>query len=80
VQWYHNGSPIGNELFTFPYTIQVTEEGTYSAQVILDSDAITCDFLVNEDIIIDFEELYPETPQQNTWILEYCDNAHDTLA
>lgn len=80
VQWYLDGVEIGTPVNTFPFTIQVNEEGIYSAEVYITVGENTCNFLINDDIEILYEDLFPEEPEQNTWLLEYCNNVNDTLA
>jgi gliding motility-associated-like protein len=79
VQWYLDGSPIQGPFFTFPFTIQVTDEGVYTAEVFIQMGDQICSFIIDDEVELFFDELLPDEPEQNTWQLEYCNNVNDTL-
>lgn len=79
VQWSVGGTPIGPLLTTSPYSITVTDEGLYTATVLLSKNGISCDVSLETTIQIDFDELLPTTPVPIGWILEYCNNTGETL-
>ncbi len=79
VQWNVGGTPIGGLLTTPPYSITVTDEGLYSATVLLSKNGLSCDISLEETVQIDFDELLPDTPVPNSWTLEYCNNTGEEV-
>ena len=79
VQWYWGIEKVGGLLTTPPYSIQVDQEGIYRAEVTITKNGQSCTFEIDDLVEIFFENLNPPTPEQNTWTLEYCNNANDTI-
>jgi len=79
VQWNVGGIPIGGLLTTPPYAITVTEEGLYSATVILNKNGLVCDIVLEQSVQIDFDDLLPDTPVPTGWTLDYCNNTGEEV-
>jgi len=79
VQWYLNNDPIGDLITTAPYSIIVTEEGFYNAEVILTKNGVSCTYILDDGEQLYFDDLLPLDAQQSDWILAYCNNVGDTL-